>query len=74
MHAGALQAPAAVPAQQPLETTAVSQSLHPHEPPESQAVPTTLPAAAPRQDPENPTSVAEDEVDTIIANTNEADR
>lgn len=70
----AAQSQAAAPqpgSKEHLESATASQSLHPHEPAHPQAV-----AAAPTvlNEDENPTSVAEDEVDTIIARTNEADR
>lgn len=55
-----------------LESATASQSLHAHEPALPQAV--GLFQAAPADDSLNPTSVAEDEVDTIIARTNPADR
>ena len=55
-----------------LESATASQSLHAHEPAHPQAVGPFQ--AAPADDSLNPTSVAEDEVDTIFARTNPADR
>lgn len=66
--------PATVSRQQ-LEDTKASQSLHPHGVSQPQPVPSPQHASpAARDDPEHPTSVAEHEVDTVIAQVNEADR
>lgn len=65
--------PGAMPSpKQGLEATAASQSLHAHEP--AQAQPLGTPSGMPAHDPLRPTSVAEDEVDTVILGTNDADR
>jgi hypothetical protein len=65
------QVPAAG-AKEHLESATASQSLHPDEPAQPQSVAPLQ--AAPADDLQNPTSVAEDEVDTIIVKTNPADR
>ncbi len=65
------QAPAAG-AKEHLESATASQSLHPDEPAQPQSMAPLQ--AAPGDDLQNPTSVAEDEVDTIIVKTNPADR
>ena len=61
-------------ADQELEKTSAFHSLHAHEPtqPQPAAAPSGMPA--PVHDPQRPTSVAEDEVDTVILRTDEADR
>ena len=64
----------AAPSKQHLEDTKVSQSLHPQEVSQPQPVPPPNQAMTPRDDPQHPTSVAEDEVHTVIAHVNEADR
>lgn len=63
---------APVGAKEHLESATASQSLHPDEPAQPQSMAPLQ--AAPADDLQNPTSVAEDEVDTIIATTNPADR
>ena len=76
LHVAADSAPMpAAASKQQLEDTQVSQSLQPHAVSQPQPVPnpTQAPPAA-RDDPEHPTSVAEHEVDTVIAHVNEADR
>ena len=73
-------APSAAPAlsaadsasKEELEEASASQSLHPNEP--APAQPVAMPSGLPAQDPQHPTSVAEDEVDSVFARTNEADR
>ena len=64
----------AVASKQHLEDTKVSQSLHPQEVSQPEPVPASQQAMNPRDDPQHPTSVAEDEVHTVIAHVNEADR
>ncbi|DBA83849.1 hypothetical protein WJX77_010712 [Trebouxia sp. C0004] len=64
------QAPAGARAH--LESATASQSLHPDEPAQPQSMAPLQ--AGPADELQNPTSVAEDEVDTIIAKTNPADR
>ena len=59
---------------QELEATSASQSLHDHEPASPQPITTPSGMSAPAHDPQRPTSVAEDEVHTVILRTNEADR
>ena len=59
---------------QELEATSASQSLHDHEPASPQPVADPSGMPAPAHDPQRPTSVAEDEVHTVILRTNEADR
>ena len=73
-------------AEQRLESASVSLSSHLDESVQPQPVPASAPAhqggpqsagASPdalRDDPQRPTSVSEDEVHTIFAGTNEADR
>ncbi|KAL0037748.1 hypothetical protein WJX77_010712 [Trebouxia sp. C0004] len=63
------QAPAGARAH--LESATASQSLHPDEPAQPQSMAPLQ--AGPADELQNPTSVAEDEVDTIIAKTNPAD-
>jgi len=63
---------APVGAKEHLESATASQSLHPDEPAQPQSMAPLQ--AAPADDLQNPTSVAEDEVHTIIATTNPADR
>lgn len=65
----------AAPSKQHLEETQVSQSLHPEKVDQPQPVPAPQHATpAAQHDPQYPTSVAEDEVDTVIAHVKEADR
>ena len=59
---------------QELEATSASQSLHDHEPASPQPIASPSGMPTPAHDPQRPTSVAEDEVHTVILRTNEADR